>query len=258
MAIGVEDLKVAEPVRPPGPDATLALDCLRRTRLLGRTPALRAASRTGWSCVHPTLLTEPLVVARDDVSVAAVDTRRREGGETLRFPYSHEFEWTQPFPGDEAETYGWLYVRNARSPLPFLSDLQALPNLVVVFRGAARAAQRAAAPQARQPPLPRPPVPAASSPGFFARVMRPGRGPHRAARLGRDAPADRGGRGARRRRVSSAQHAVGRRGSSKQEGTCLLPTADLAYCRCLLLLLRWLAVAEPPATDAGTAPASCS
>ncbi len=112
---------------------------------------------------------EALVVDRDSVVVAAVDTRRREGGETLRFPYSHEFEWTQPFPGDDAETYGWLYVRGSRSPLPFLSDVQALPNLVVVFR-------EPIAPLAcrtrRKPgkPLPRPPVPGREVPGFFARV----------------------------------------------------------------------------------------
>lgn len=171
MAIDVDDLKVAEPVRPPSPEATLELDCLRRTQLLGRTPFLRLREDR-MVVVHPTLLTEALVVDRDAVVVAAVDTRRREGGETLRFPYSHEFEWTQPFPGDDAETYGWLYVRNARSPLPFLSDVQALPNLVVVFR-------EPIAPLAcrtrRKPgkPLPRPPVPGRDVPGFFARVSNP-------------------------------------------------------------------------------------
>jgi hypothetical protein len=119
--------------------------------------------------IHPVLLTEPLVVERDDVSVAAVDTRRREGGETLRFPYSHEFEWTQPFPGDDAETYGWLYVRGARSPLPFLSDVQALPNLVVVFHAPlAPLACRARRKPGR--PMPRPPVPGREVQGFFARV----------------------------------------------------------------------------------------
>ena len=170
-AIGIDDLKVAEPERPPGPDATLALDCSRRARLLGRSPALVLESHR-LIVRHPVLLTAPLVVSRDDVVVAAVDTRRREGGETLRFPYSHEFEWTQPFPGDEAETYGWLYVRNARSPLPFLSDLQALPNLVVVFRSPLEAlACRRRKPGSR--PLPRPPVAGREVPGFFARVCDP-------------------------------------------------------------------------------------
>lgn len=170
IAIGVDDLKVAEPVRPRGPEATLRLDCLRRTQLLGRTPFLHLREDR-MVVVHPALLTEALVVDRDAVVVAAVDTRRREGGDTLRFPYSHEFEWTQPFPGDDAETYGWLYVRNARSPLPFLSDIQALPNLVVVFREpiAPLACRR------RKPgrPMPRPPVPGREVPGFFARVSDP-------------------------------------------------------------------------------------
>jgi hypothetical protein len=169
-AIGVDDLKVAEPQRPPAPEATLLLDCRRRTRWLGRQPVLRLESHR-MIVSHPVLLTEPIVVERDGVVVAAVDTRRREGGETLRFPYSHEFEWTQPFPGDEAETYGWLYVRNAQSPLPFLSDLQALPNLVVVFRrpieplGCRRNRSRR--------PMPRPPVAGREVPGFFARVCDP-------------------------------------------------------------------------------------
>src|SRR5215217_318998 len=167
-ALALDDLKVAEAVRPPAPEATLELDCRRRTRLLGRTPILRLESDR-LILRHPVLLREPLVVGRDHVVVAAVDTRRREGGETLRFPYSHEFEWTQPFPGDEAETYGWLYVRNARSPLPFLSDVQALPNLVVVFRDALPPlACRRRRPGARA--LPRPPVPGRPVPGFFARV----------------------------------------------------------------------------------------
>ena len=166
-AIGIEDLKVAEPQRPPSPEATLALDC--RRGLLGRRPgALRLESHR-LVVDYPSLLCSPLVVDRDDVVVAAVDTRRREGGETLRFPFSHEYEWTQPFPGDEAETYGWLYVRNARSPLPFLSDVQALPNLVVVFRSELPALScRRRRPGAR--PLPRPPVPRRPVPGFFARV----------------------------------------------------------------------------------------
>ena len=166
-AIGVDDLKVAEPKRPPGPEATLALAC--RRRLLGRrSPCLRLESHR-LVVDHSALLTSPLVVDRDDVIVAAVDTRRREGGETLRFPYSHEFEWTQPFPGDEAETYGWLYVRNARSPLPFFSDVQALPNVVFVFRDAIPplACRRR---RAGSRPLPRPPVPGRPVPGFFARV----------------------------------------------------------------------------------------
>src|SRR5215218_5973974 len=165
--IGVEDLKVAEPQRPPSPEATLALDCRRGLRVR-RSPVLRLESHR-LVVDHPTLLSAPLVVDRDDVVVAAVDTRRREGGETVRFPYSHEYEWTQPFPGDEAETYGWLYVRNARSPLPFLSDVQALPNLVVVFRSDLPAlACRRRRPGAR--PLPRPPVAGRPVPGFFARV----------------------------------------------------------------------------------------
>jgi hypothetical protein len=167
--IGIDDLKVAEPERPPGPEATLALDCCRRSRLLGRTPVLALESHR-LIVRHPVLLTEPLVVDRDDVVVAAVDTRRREGGETLRFPYSHEFEWTQPFPGDEAETYGWLYVRNARSPLPFLSDLQALPNVVVVFR---TPIEPLACRRRSGRPLPRPPVPGREVAGFFARVRDP-------------------------------------------------------------------------------------
>jgi hypothetical protein len=169
--IGIDDLKVADPVRPPGPDAMLALDCARRTRLLHRAPVL-ALEAHRLLVHHPALLSEPLIVARDEVVVAAVDTRRREGGDTLRFPYSHEFEWTQPFPGDDAETYGWLYVRNARSPLPFLSDLQALPNLVVVFRTPLDAlACRRRKPGSR--PLPRPPVAGREVPGFFARVRDP-------------------------------------------------------------------------------------
>ena len=168
-AIGVEDLKVAEPARPPAPERALALEC--RRSLLGlprRAPALRLEAHR-LVVDHPALLREPLVADRDDVVVAAVDTRRREGGETVRFPYSHEFEWTQPFPGDEAETYGWLYVRNARSPLPFLCDLQVLPNLVVVFRDALPPlACRRRKPGSR--PLPRPPVAGRPVPGFFARV----------------------------------------------------------------------------------------
>jgi hypothetical protein len=166
-AIGVDDLKVAEPQRPPSPEASLALDC--RRSLLGRRPAALRLEAHRLVVEYPSLLRSALIVDRDDVVVAAVDTRRREGGETLRFPFSHEFEWTQPFPGDEAETYGWLYVRNARSPLPFLSDVQALPNLVVVFRDALPALDcRRRRPGAR--PLPRPPVAGRTVPGFFARV----------------------------------------------------------------------------------------
>jgi len=166
-AIGVDDLKVAEPQRPPSPEATLALDC--RRGLLGRRRGVLRLESHRLVVAYPSLLCAPLVVDRDDVVVAAVDTRRREGGETLRFPFSHEYEWTQPFPGDEAETYGWLYVRNARSPLPFLSDVQSLPNLVVVFRDALPAlACRKRRPGAR--PLPRPPVAGRPVPGFFARV----------------------------------------------------------------------------------------
>jgi hypothetical protein len=168
-AIGVDDLKVAEPQRPPSPEATLALDCRRGlVGLSRRSPSLRLETDR-LIVTYPSLLCSPLVADRDDVVVAAVDTRRREGGETVRFPYSHEFEWTQPFPGDEAETYGWLYVRNARSPLPFLSDVQSLPNLVVVFRSdLAALACRRRRPGAR--PLPRPPVAGRPVPGFFARV----------------------------------------------------------------------------------------
>ena len=169
-AIGVDDLKVAEPERPPAPDAALALDCCRRTRWIGRRPVLRLDPHR-LIVEHPVLLASPLVVDRGDVVVAAVDTRRREGGETLRFPYSHEFEWTQPFPGDEAETYGWLYVRNARSPLPYLCDLQALPNVVVVFRRPLEPLDCRRSRSRR--PLPRPPVEGREVPGFFARVCDP-------------------------------------------------------------------------------------
>lgn len=170
-AVDIDDLKVAEPDRPPGPEATLALDSRRGSRLRGRAPVL-ALEAHRLIVHHPVLLAAPLVVSRDDVVVAAVDTRRREGGETLRFPYSHEFEWTQPFPGDEAETYGWLYVRNARSPLPFLCDVQALPNVVVVFRAPLEPlACRRRRPGSR--PMPRPPVPGRELPGFFARVRDP-------------------------------------------------------------------------------------
>lgn len=165
-AIDIDDLKVADPARPLGPATTLALDC--RRRLVGRSPAIALESHR-LTVDHPVLLSEPFVVSRDDVIVAAVDTRRREGGETVRFPYSHEFEWTQPFPGDGAETYGWLYVRGARSPLPFLSDVQALPNVVVVFRAPLEPlACRRRKPGSRA--LPRPPVPGRDVPGFFARV----------------------------------------------------------------------------------------
>jgi hypothetical protein len=168
-AIGVEDLKVAEPRRPPSPEATLALDCRRGVLRAGRRSATLRLETGRLVVSYPALLGSPLVVDRDDVAVAAVDTRRREGGETLRFPFSHEFEWTQPFPGDEAETYGWLYVRNARSPLPFLSDVQALPNLVVVFREPLEPLNcRRRKPGSR--PLPRPPVHGRPVPGFFARV----------------------------------------------------------------------------------------
>ena len=171
-AIGVDDLKVAEPQRPPAPEATLALACRRGLRALSRrSPVLRLEPHR-MVVSYPSLLTEPLVIDRDDVVVAAVDTRRREGGETLRFPFSHEYEWTQPYPGDAAETYGWLYVRNARSPLPFLCDVQSLPNVVVVFREPLAAlACRRRKPGAR--PLPRPPVRGRPVPGFFARVRDP-------------------------------------------------------------------------------------
>ena len=171
MSIGVDDLTVVEPQRPPAPEATLALDCRRRMRRPGRPPVL-SLEPNRLILEHPVLLSSPLVVSRDDVVVAAVDTRRREGGETLRFPYSHEYEWTQPFPGDEGETYGWLYVRNAQSPLPFLCDLQALPNVVVVFRQPLPPLDcRRRKPGSR--PLPRPPVAGRQVPGFFTRVRDP-------------------------------------------------------------------------------------
>ena len=84
-----------------------------------------------WSSSSSSLLTEPLVVDRDDVVVAAVDTG---GARAARrsCPYSHEYEWTQPYPGDEAETYGWLYVRGGRSPLPYLWRPAVPAQLVVV------------------------------------------------------------------------------------------------------------------------------
>ncbi len=69
-AIGVEDLKVAEPQRPPSPEATLALDC--RRGLLGgarRSPVLRLESHR-LVVEYPSLLTEPLVVDPDRRCVA--------------------------------------------------------------------------------------------------------------------------------------------------------------------------------------------
>jgi hypothetical protein len=167
-ALDLDDLKVADAVRPPAPDVTLGLAGSRRARALGRAPSLRLSSDR-LVVRHPVLLREPLVVDRDDVAVAAVDTRRREGGDTVRFPFSHEFEWTQPFPGDEAEIYGWLYVRGGRSPLPYLCDVQGLPNLVVVFREPL-ASLACRAPRRAGRPLPRPPVPGRPLLGFFARV----------------------------------------------------------------------------------------
>jgi hypothetical protein len=159
-ALGIDDLKVAEPARPPAPEVTLALDCRRRARLLGRAPHLRL--ERDLMVVHHPLLAEPLVVPRDDVVVAAVDSRTREGGSTLRFPFSQHFD---PGPGGEAETYGWLYVHGARSPLPFLAGSPGLPNVAVVFRE-----PLAVRPRGRRGrrlitgPLP----------GFFARAAAPG------------------------------------------------------------------------------------
>ena len=202
-ALGVDDLKVAEPQRPPSPEATLALEC--RRGLLGRRAGVLRLESHRLVVEYPSLLAAPLVVSRDDVVVAAVDTRRREGGETVRFPYSHEFEWTQPFPGDEAETYGWLYVRNARSPLPFLCDLQSLPNVVFVFRDPlAPLACRARRPGSRTPPGLAPAAPPAGRRATGLRLLR-ARGRSRcralgAPRLGRDAAADGERRPARRRR----------------------------------------------------------
>ncbi len=129
VTIGFDDLPVAEPIRPPAFGARLALRCGRRARLLGRVPRLDLdADRLVLSA--PELLTEPLVVSRESVAVAIVDTREREGGTTLRFPYASEIE---PADGGEAETYGWLYVRGSRAPLPLLGERDRLPNVVVVF-----------------------------------------------------------------------------------------------------------------------------
>src|SRR4051794_19569476 len=108
-AIGVDDLKVAEPQRPPSPETTLALESRRGLAGLGRRSASLRLEVDRLVVTYPSLLCAPLMVDRDDVVVAAVDTRRREGGDTARFPYSHEFEWTQPFPRPP---------RGARAPPP--------------------------------------------------------------------------------------------------------------------------------------------
>jgi hypothetical protein len=162
-AIGLDDLRVAEPVRPPGPAARLALHCGRKARLLGRAPRLELSSDS-LVLTAPAVLEQPLVVARDLISVAIVDTREREGGTTLRFPYAHEFDGSA-----EPETYGWFYVRGGRSPLPLLADVRCLPNLVVVFseplpgpacRGRGGAGSRS--PRSGRP-----------MPGFFTRASDP-------------------------------------------------------------------------------------
>jgi hypothetical protein len=159
--LGLDDLTVAEPLRRTPADAHLALACGRRARWRGRAGSIHlTADRLVVSV--PALLGEPLVVPREAVAVASVDTRHREGGETSRFPYAHEYE--------AAETYGWLYLRNARSPLPFLSDMRCLPNLVVVFdRPLAAPVCRRRTPRS----APRPPVPGRELPGFFAHVTDP-------------------------------------------------------------------------------------
>lgn len=130
-SLGLDDLAVAEPVRPPGPEARLALDCGRRARVLRRVPWL-GLDADRLTVAAPALLSAPLVVPRDLVAVAILDTRERDGGETLRFPYSHEYDWSESCSSDQAEIYGWLY-RGGRSPLPLILDCKRLPNLAVVF-----------------------------------------------------------------------------------------------------------------------------
>jgi hypothetical protein len=156
-ALGIDDLKVAEPVRPPAPEVTLALDCRRRGRLIGRTPSLRLESDL-MVVTFPGLLASPLVVERDAVAVAAVDTRSREAGETLRFPFS------QDLASDGGEIYGWLYVRGARSPLPYLAAAPGLPNIAFVFREPLAVPLRGR--RARR-------LVASPLPGFFARASAP-------------------------------------------------------------------------------------
>jgi hypothetical protein len=160
-AIGIDDLTVAEPVRPAPASGTFALECGRLARMRGRAGSL-AIEGDELVVSAPAVLKERLVVARAAVAVAGVDTRKREGGETSRFPYAHEYE--------TAETYGWLYLRNTRSPLPFLSDVPCLPNLVVVFE------RPLPVPSCRRRPprgAPRPPLPGRELPGFFAHVRDP-------------------------------------------------------------------------------------
>jgi hypothetical protein len=160
-SLGLEDLRVAEPVRPAPAGGVFALACGRLTRMRGRAGAI---SIEGDALVvdAPALLREPLTIERAAVAVAGVDTRKREGGETSRFPYAHEYE--------AAETYGWLYLRNNRSPLPILNDVPCLPNLVVVLE------QPLAAPGCRRRApkgAPRPPLAGRELPGFFAHVCDP-------------------------------------------------------------------------------------
>ena len=159
-SIGIDDLAVAEPVRPAPGAGTFALECGRLARLRGRAGSL-AIEGDELVVSAPVVLRSRLVIARSAVAVASVDTRKREGGETSRFPYAGEY--------DAVETYGWLYLRNARSPLPFLSDVRCLPNLVVVFD------RPLPAPSCRRAPrkAPRPPLPGRELPGFFARVRDP-------------------------------------------------------------------------------------
>jgi hypothetical protein len=160
-ALGIDDLAVREPVRPAPASGVFALACGWLTRVRGRAGAI---SIDGDELIvdAPALLREPLTIGKAAVAVASVDTRRREGGETSRFPYAHEYE--------TAETYGWLYLRNNRSPLPILNDVPCLPNLVVVLdRPLDAPACRRRAPKGS----PRPPLRGRELRGFFAHVCDP-------------------------------------------------------------------------------------